>query len=427
MAERYQADVEKFLKENEPAIKKWIKWRPSVERSYDDLLSAATSGEMKYYPVERKDWEQHTKKEGVAKSAGGFFRKEDSSIHFPKDRWEEIMPHETMHYLASHWPIEGEDVSGRKRVGYGTPKKINPYLKADIALKGWLPSIHPGGRRPVMPGKGRFSGWWNKNMATEGAKYSTEQGYHPWFDEHSFDIFDKKTGGVQRAPKEKKMAGGLGRIYQYLTDTGQGDYEVQKGDTLSGIGQRSGQDWRDIAEENKFATQPGPYMAPGTRAPHELQAGETISGVRGEGRSLRDDLGGLLGALKGIPGKFAGAAQGARGPQSVEDYLNQASQGGFADEGANRGLQESLKDAGFYSGDIDSQIGPMSTSAIRAYQADRDSQGSDEDETIFGTSSGGRDEESVAKWFDQQGQPDAGGGSSKVMDIMEKLGLISRR
>lgn len=417
MAKNYQADVEKFLRENEGDIKKWIKWRPSVTRSYDDLLSTVTSGEMKYNPVADKDWDWHKTKEGVSSGAGAYWSDKDKTINFKESNWEQSMPHETMHYLGSHWPGQ-----------QGTPKKINPYLKADMALKGWLPSIHPGGRRPTMPGKGRLSNWWNENMATQDAEYSNKGSghkdkegnpvpYHPWFDEHSFDIFDKKTGSVQRAPKEKEMAGGLGRIYQYLTDTAKGDYEVQKGETLSGIGQRAGQDWKDIASSNQFATNKGPYYEPGQRQDIDLRAGETLSGVRGEGRSLRDDISGLLGALKGIPGKFAGAAgdaiSSARGPRSVEDYLNQASAGGFSDEGANRGLQESLRDAGFYSGDIDSQIGPMSTAAIRAYQADRDAQDPNADVSGSG--------------YQGQGPPAPGEETAPQRTTGEKLGLTRPR
>ena len=417
----YQADVEKFLRENEGDIKKWIKWRPSVTRSYDDLLSAVTSGEIKYNPVSDKDWDWHKTTQGVSPTAAAYWRDKDKTINFKEGNWDYSMPHETMHYFASHWPGERH---------HGTPKKINPYLKADMALKGWLPSIHPGGRRPVMPGKGRLSTWWNENIATKDAEYSDTRKdskgnpmpYHPWFDEHSFDQFGENKGAATRAPKEKKMAGGLGRIYQYLTDTGKGDYEVQKGDTLSGIGQRAGQDWKEIASSNQFATNKGPYYEPGQRQDIDLRAGETLSGVRGEGRSLRDDLGGLFGALKGIPGKLAGAAgdaiSSARGPRSVEDYLNQASASGFSDEGANRRLQESLRDAGFYSGDIDSQIGPMSTAAIRNYQADRDG-------TFVGVKSGG-----VPVTSDGSGQTAQEWRESRIppqQTTGEKLGITERR
>ena len=113
MAKNYQADVEKFLRENEGDIKKWIKWRPSVTRSYDDLLSAVTSGEMKYNPVADKDWDWHKKTQGVSPSAGAYWRDRDKTINFKESNWDQTMPHETMHYLASHWPGERHQ---------GTPK-----------------------------------------------------------------------------------------------------------------------------------------------------------------------------------------------------------------------------------------------------------------------------------------------------------------
>jgi hypothetical protein len=83
------------------------------------------------------------------------------------------------------------------------------------------------------------------------------------------------------------------RIYQYLMGTTPGDYEVQLGETLSGIGQQVGQDWQDIGESNRYATGRGPYAGsfePSGRLPHEMQAGETLSGVRGQGKTLRSDV-----------------------------------------------------------------------------------------------------------------------------------------
>jgi hypothetical protein len=95
-----------------------------------------------------------------------------------------------MHYFSSHRPLNDN--------GYGAPKNINPYIKADIAMKGWFPSFHPGGRRPHIGGKlGETSvgNWWNTNKATKGVAYSDKRGYHPQLDEHSFDL--AKTFGTK--------------------------------------------------------------------------------------------------------------------------------------------------------------------------------------------------------------------------------------
>ena len=56
-----------------------------------------------------------------------------------------------------------------------------------MKLGGWLPSFHPGGRRPELPGYTKLGQWWNDNMATKNVDYSNRKGYHPWFDEHAFD------------------------------------------------------------------------------------------------------------------------------------------------------------------------------------------------------------------------------------------------
>ena len=56
-----------------------------------------------------------------------------------------------------------------------------------MKLGGWLPSLHPGGRRPKLPGRTALSQWWNENMMTKKSGYSNKKGYHPWFDEHAFN------------------------------------------------------------------------------------------------------------------------------------------------------------------------------------------------------------------------------------------------
>ncbi len=60
-------------------------------------------------------------------------------------------------------------------------------MKADMALGGWLPSLHPAGRRPTLRGDNFLSNWWNENMATQETEYSNRRNYHPWFDEHAYD------------------------------------------------------------------------------------------------------------------------------------------------------------------------------------------------------------------------------------------------
>lgn len=201
MAKNYQADTVKWLTENKPAIENWLRWRPTTTKGYDELLSDVESGVLKYNPIADDKWENYRAQNILNQNTGAWYEPVKNTINFPESKWKDVMGHEIMHHTASHWPGE-----------YGVPKKISPYVKADMKYKGWLPSIHPGGRRPTMSGKGRFSDWWNQNMATKNVEYSDEAGYHPWFDEHAFDKFGKLQGkkkrlkGAKLTPKEKKMA-----------------------------------------------------------------------------------------------------------------------------------------------------------------------------------------------------------------------------
>jgi len=185
-------DLQEFVANNKEAIEKWLKVRPSVgeegRKSYDDLLNAVNSGQIKVNYVPNYMWKQHLKNKDM-KSAGGYFQRgtggNPDNIYTTKDRSKRVMPHEAMHFFASHTPDSR-----------GTPKRINPYIKADMKLGGWLPSLHPGGRRPTLPGKTKLGKWWNENQATKKTEYSNKEGYHPWFDEHAFNTVDKEVASV---------------------------------------------------------------------------------------------------------------------------------------------------------------------------------------------------------------------------------------
>ena len=190
-------DLQEFVGNNREAIEKWLKVRPSVgtegRSTYDDLLNAINSGELKVKYIPKDEWKSHIRSKNM-QSAGGYYSKgrggKPDYIYTTKDRSAVVMPHEAMHFYASHRPNSR-----------GTPKWINPYIKADMKLGGWLPSFHPGGRRPHIGGKlGETSAgnWWNKNKATKHAAYSNESKppYHPWFDEHAFNTVDKEVASV---------------------------------------------------------------------------------------------------------------------------------------------------------------------------------------------------------------------------------------
>ena len=179
-----------FVRGNEKDIKKWLRWRPTAEGTYEDLLRDAETGVIsvnRYKPG--KEWDDLVNKKLKGRTGsrvGGVYTKSDETMSLKEG--SNSLPHEVLHYFSSHNPGS-----------YGTPKKINPYIKADMKLKGWLPSIHPGGRRPTMPGKFAPGKWWNKKMATKSVKHSDDNKYHPWFDEHSFDLAG--TFGSKSSPR----------------------------------------------------------------------------------------------------------------------------------------------------------------------------------------------------------------------------------
>lgn len=168
-----------FVRENEKDIKKWLRWRPTTEGTYEDLLRDTETGVIsvnRYKPG--KEWDDLVKKKLKGRAGSrvdGVYTKSDETMSLKEG--SNSLPHEVLHYFSGHTPGS-----------YGVSEKINPYIKADMKLKGWLPSIHPGGRRPTMPGKFAPGEWWNKKMATKDVKFSDENKYHPWFDEHSFDL-----------------------------------------------------------------------------------------------------------------------------------------------------------------------------------------------------------------------------------------------
>ena len=161
---------------NEDLLRKWSTDRPTYnQRSYDDLIKAIEAGNVKTKKWTREDWEKggYGRQGQKDYEIGGFYQ--DDTINYPVGN-EASIPHELLHYFGGHTPGGG----------YGVPE-IDPYNKADVALGGWLPSLHPAGRSPTLPGNNPLSDWWNQNYATQDTEYSNEQGYHPWYDEHAYD------------------------------------------------------------------------------------------------------------------------------------------------------------------------------------------------------------------------------------------------
>jgi len=190
-----QVDLAKVASQYEDFIREWVGQRPAVTSTYEDLMGAIQSGKLTAQQYPQDKWEGVTKAEGLEGSPAAFLSKSmagtgpdaeflSGTIKYPAGG-ESSIPHELLHYFASHRPAQP-----------GTPKTINPYIKLDMALKGWLPSFHPAGRRPSLPGKTKLGQWWNRKFATKQAPYSDnptgapkgeETPYHPWYDEDAFD------------------------------------------------------------------------------------------------------------------------------------------------------------------------------------------------------------------------------------------------
>mgnify|MGYP003112348672 CR=1 FL=1 len=172
---------------NEDIIRDWVSNRPTYKnRTYDNLISDIKSNKIRVNVVPDNEWAQHLKNNPeLSSSSVGYYS--GDVINLPQRRvGTSTVPHELLHYLSGHRENE-----------YGVPK-INPYIKADMYLKGWLPSFHPHGRRPTLPGDGPLSQWWNQNLATTQTKYSDKNKYHPWYDEHAYDTTADKMLDNQR-------------------------------------------------------------------------------------------------------------------------------------------------------------------------------------------------------------------------------------
>ena len=170
-----------LAQQNKKDIEKFLRWRPSIDKSYDDLIADIQSGNLSVNYVPEDEWEAHASNTYPDRAPedlpGGWYSRRDDTINIPDSEWgrEESLPHELMHYFGSHTPGQ-----------YSVPE-INKYQQLDMDLKGWLPSLHPGGRRPTLPGKTKLGQWWNEKLATKDSEYSNKKGYHPWLDEHAFD------------------------------------------------------------------------------------------------------------------------------------------------------------------------------------------------------------------------------------------------
>ena len=172
-----------IIEGNKNKYKRWNFFRPSIDKNYEDLYGAVQSGNLSMQRIPEKDWKSHVagNERLTNKDVSGYYTPNPEtgagSITVPENASNETVGHEALHYFSGH-----------KEGGRNVPK-MNPYMKADVALKGWLPSLHPAGRRPTLRGDNPISNFWNNKFATRDAEYSNKEGYHPWYDESAFDKF----------------------------------------------------------------------------------------------------------------------------------------------------------------------------------------------------------------------------------------------
>jgi len=175
-----EAFMKDWVRRNQGNIEKWTGDRPSVKRSYDDLLGAVNEGRIGLKAVPKDEWDDWKKSHNVQENAGGWYQDfevndkfRSGTIHYPEGEFgrvgeknrmgqpkQGLAPHEIMHFFAGHKPTSAKG-------GHDNVPDINPYQALDMKLGGWLPSFHPGGRRPWTP--------------------KSDEEYHPWFDEVAYD------------------------------------------------------------------------------------------------------------------------------------------------------------------------------------------------------------------------------------------------
>jgi len=174
-------DLLDLVTSNEQLLRDWTKQRPAINSSYEDLLDAVKNNEISKQVYPEKDWAGAKKKYDAGSNSGGFYQPSSQTMHIPeRNVGTAAVPHELLHYFSSH-------KNKTDKPFYRGVPQINPYIKADIKMKGWLPSLHPAGRRPTIKGDSALAKAWNKRFATGQTKYSNEKGYHPWYDEEAFD------------------------------------------------------------------------------------------------------------------------------------------------------------------------------------------------------------------------------------------------
>lgn len=186
MASQKGLDLLALVTSNEQLLKDWAKQRPAINPSYEDLLKAVKNNEISKQIYPDKDWGGAKKEYNMGGNVGAFYQPGSQTMHLPeKNVGTSAEPHELLHYFSSHKNKTDEPF-------YRGVPQINPYIKADIKMKGWLPSFHPAGRRPTIKGDSTLAKAWNKRFATGQTKYSNEEGYHPWYDEDAFDKTSNK-------------------------------------------------------------------------------------------------------------------------------------------------------------------------------------------------------------------------------------------
>lgn len=164
-------------------IEQWVKARPSVDKTYDDLYKAIELDSVRFhgYPTAH-EWDQNKRKVFGDKSGdvGGYYASSSphgGDIHFPagdlfsitdQTRLGTTLPHEIGHYFAGH-------KTGDRNVPEGLEYPWYTWL--DEKFSGKLPNISAEQYTPES----------YEYAQSHNEYYPHHKEYHPAFDEYSFD------------------------------------------------------------------------------------------------------------------------------------------------------------------------------------------------------------------------------------------------
>jgi len=76
-----------LAQQNKKDIEKFLRWRPSIDKSYDDLIADIQSGNLSVNYVPEDEWEAHASNTYPDRAPedlpGGWYSRKDNTINVP--------------------------------------------------------------------------------------------------------------------------------------------------------------------------------------------------------------------------------------------------------------------------------------------------------------------------------------------------------